>query len=160
DAVDGPLPLGPDDVLLVTGGGKGIAAECALALARETGVRLVLLGRARPEDDPALATNLCRLPRAGATARYYAVDVLGASGVAAAVRDATRKRGRITAVLHGAGTNVPRLIAELDTASVLRTVAPKVDGARNVLDALDPAALRLFVMFGSLIARTGLTGEA
>ena len=32
--------LGPADVMLVTGGGKGIAAECALALARETGVRL------------------------------------------------------------------------------------------------------------------------
>ena len=32
-------PLGPADVLLVTGGGKGIAAECALALARDTGVR-------------------------------------------------------------------------------------------------------------------------
>ena len=34
------------------GGGKGIAAECALALARETGVRLALIGRSRPETDP------------------------------------------------------------------------------------------------------------
>ncbi|HET7041949.1 MAG TPA: phosphopantetheine-binding protein, partial [Gemmatimonadales bacterium] len=36
----GELPLGPDDVLLVTGGGKGIAAECALDLARASGARL------------------------------------------------------------------------------------------------------------------------
>ena len=39
------LPLGSDDVLLVTGGGKGITAECALSLARETGTRLALFGR-------------------------------------------------------------------------------------------------------------------
>ena len=44
--------FGPTDVLLVSGGGKGIAAECALALATETGVRLALLGRARPDADP------------------------------------------------------------------------------------------------------------
>src|SRR5205085_119178 len=34
-----PLALGPADVMLITGGGKGIAAEAALALARDTGVR-------------------------------------------------------------------------------------------------------------------------
>src|SRR5262249_39375693 len=37
---DSDLALGPDDVVVVTGGGKGIAAECALALARRTGCRL------------------------------------------------------------------------------------------------------------------------
>src|SRR5205085_1212745 len=40
--------LGPKDVLLVTGGGKGIASECGLALALETGARLALLGRSDP----------------------------------------------------------------------------------------------------------------
>ena len=51
DAVDLP-GLGPSDVLLVTGGGKGIAAECALALARASGARLALLGRSRPGERP------------------------------------------------------------------------------------------------------------
>src|SRR5439155_7768960 len=45
----GRLPLGADGVLLVTGGGKGIGAECALALARTSGARVALLGRSRPE---------------------------------------------------------------------------------------------------------------
>ncbi len=40
--------LGPDDVLLVSGGGKGIAAESALQLARLSGCRLALLGRSDP----------------------------------------------------------------------------------------------------------------
>src|SRR5205823_3262013 len=55
------LPLSPDDVLVVTGGGKGIAAECALVLARETGVRLALLGRSQPAADAELAANLVRM---------------------------------------------------------------------------------------------------
>ncbi len=44
------LPLGPGDVLLVSGGGKGITAECALTLARDTGAAIALLGRSDPAD--------------------------------------------------------------------------------------------------------------
>ena len=46
--------LGADDLLLVTGGGKGITAECALTLARASGCRLALLGRSHPERDEEL----------------------------------------------------------------------------------------------------------
>src|SRR6185503_11330371 len=53
-----------------------------------------------------------------------------------------------------------QLIQSLDQASFARTLAPKVAGVRNVLDALDQERLRLFVAFGSIIARTGLRGEA
>lgn len=156
----GEVPLDPDDVLLVTGGGKGIAAECALALARETGVRLALLGRSRPEDDTELATNLQRIAAAGINFKYIAADVTDVDAVRVAIREVAKSLGPITAVLHGAGTNVPQLISSLDETAVLRTLAPKVRGARNVLAAVDPDRLRLFVTFGSLIARTGMRGEA
>jgi enediyne polyketide synthase len=59
------FPAGPEDVLLVTGGGKGIAAECALAFARETGVKLALIGRSDPKSDKELAENLSRMAAAG-----------------------------------------------------------------------------------------------
>ncbi|MGH2412328.1 MAG: polyketide synthase dehydratase domain-containing protein, partial [Microcystaceae cyanobacterium] len=39
-------------------------------------------------------------------------------------------------------------------------LAPKVHGARNLLSAINPEQLRLFITFGSIIARTGLPGEA
>src|SRR5439155_1695432 len=67
--------LGPDDVLLVTGGGKGIAAECALDLARTTGVRLALVGRSHPETDRDLKANLERLSALGVKFRYMSADV-------------------------------------------------------------------------------------
>jgi enediyne polyketide synthase len=156
----GENPLGPDDVLLVTGGGKGIAAECALSLARETKVRLALLGRSRPDDDAELATNLQRIATAGIDFKYTATDVTDADGVWVAIREVEESLGPITAVLHGAGANEPQLLSSLDETAFLRTLAPKVQGARNVLAAVDPDRLRLFVSFGSLIARAGMRGEA
>jgi len=153
-------PLTTDDVLLVTGGGKGIAAECALALARETGVKLALMGRSQPSADAELAANLERMASAGVLFRYYAADVTDAEAVRAAVREAEKELGAITALLHGAGANVPRLIESLDEEAFRKTLAPKAQGARNLLAAIDPERLRLFVTFGSIIARTGMRGEA
>ncbi|HJQ33743.1 MAG TPA: type I polyketide synthase [Pyrinomonadaceae bacterium] len=153
-------PLGPEDVLLVTGGGKGIAAECALALARETGARLALLGRSRPEDDEELSANLERIESAGVVFRYFSADVTDETAVRETVAQVESGLGCVTAVLHGAGVNTPRLLSALDEETFLRTLGPKVRGARNVLAAVDPARLRLFMTFGSVIARTGMRGEA
>ncbi len=155
----GEFPIGSGDVLLVTGGGKGIAAECALALARETGVRLALLGRSNPKTDKELAENLARMKAAGVRFCYLRTDVVDEVAVKAAVAEVTRKLGLVTAFLHGAGTNTPRLISALDEAAFRRTVAPKIQGFRNVLAAVDHSRLRLLVAFGSIIARSGLRGE-
>ncbi len=156
----GEIPLGPEDVLLVTGGGKGIAAECALDLARATGARLALLGRSAPERDKELAANLERMAAAGVEALYLPADVTDAAAVRAAVASAEARFGPVTAFLHGAGTNTPRHLAALDQEACLRTFAPKGAGFRNVLAAVDPGRLRLLVSFGSIIARLGLHGEA
>lgn len=156
----GELPLGPDDVLLVTGGGKGIAAECALALGRQSGARLILLGRSNPAGDAELAANLERMAAAGLRCHYCAADVTDAEAVRRALGEAERVAGRITGFLHAAGANVPRLIGALDEAAFARTWAPKIDGVRHVLAALRPGQLRLFVTFGSIIGRAGLAGEA
>ncbi|MBD2900316.1 hypothetical protein amrb99_93200 [Actinomadura sp. RB99] len=154
------LPLGPDDVLLVTGGGKGISAECALALARESGARLALVGRSDPAGDAELTANLERMAAAGVTARYLRADVTDAARVAAAVAEAEAELGKVTAVLHGAGGNVPKLLQELTDDDYARTIDPKVAGLEAVLAAVDTAGLRLVVTFGSMTGRAGLRGEA
>ncbi|MFN0058951.1 MAG: SDR family NAD(P)-dependent oxidoreductase [Planctomycetota bacterium] len=153
------LVLAKSDVLLVTGGGKGIATECALAFARSSGVALALIGRSRPAEDAELRENLRRFESAGVRARYYAADVCDLDDLRVAVGAANSELGPITAVLHGAGQNVPRLLAELDPGHVRATLAPKIDGLRNLLSVLEPARLRLLINFGSIIARTGMRGE-
>ncbi len=154
------IPLQADDVLLVTGGGKGIAVECALSLAQQTGVRVGIVGRSQPSTDELLAANLQRLTAAGVRLHYCPADVTDPAAVRAAVQEVTDRLGPITAVLHAAGFNHPQRLSTLDRDSFLRTLRPKLDGARHVLEAIDPDRLRLLVTFGSIIARTGMRGQA
>ncbi len=47
------VPLAPNDVVIVTGGARGVTADCARALAQASGATLVLLGRSpAPADEP------------------------------------------------------------------------------------------------------------
>ena len=58
----------------------------------------------------------------------------------------------ITAILHGAARSVPCLIENL-AGGILRNVSAKIRGAQNLLAAIDPDHLRLFITFSSIIAR-------
>jgi len=154
------IELTSADTMLVTGGGKGITAECAMAIAERTGARMILLGRSNPVGNAELSENLDRFAARGIEFRYVAADVTDATAVAAAISKVQAETGPITAVLHGAGINEPRLLGALTVDDARRTLAPKITGLRNVLDAIDPAKLRVLVSFGSIIGRMGLPGEA
>jgi enediyne polyketide synthase len=159
-AAGGELPIGPGDVLLVSGGGKGITAECALALGRQAGAAVAILGRSDPAADAELAANLGRLKVAGVRHRYVRADVTCAAEVAAAIGEVSADLGAVTAVLHGAGRNEPAALISLDDDAFSRTLAPKIGGLEAILAAVDPAALKLLVTFGSIIGRAGLRGQA
>jgi enediyne polyketide synthase len=91
---------------------------------------------------------------------YARADVTSADEVKAAVEEVRRTLGPVTAVLHGAGRNVPAALVSLDEAAFRRTLAPKIAGLEAVLSAVDPASLKLLVTFGSIIGRAGLRGQA
>ncbi|MER7007253.1 type I polyketide synthase [Dactylosporangium sp. NPDC000555] len=153
-------PLSAGDVILVTGGGKGITTECALSLAVRSGARLALIGRSDPEQDRELAGNLGRIADAGVVARYARADVTDPQRVRAAIEELTGELGPVTVILHGAGRNEPAAVTSVSMATVRETMAPKIDGLRHVIDAVEPAQLRLLVTLGSIIGRAGLRGEA
>lgn len=153
-------PLSADDVLVVTGGGKGITAECAISLGQATGARLAIIGTARPESDAELSNSLRRMEAAGLRFRYYPVDITDGTAVRDAFKRIRDELGEVTAILHGAARNQPKLLAQHDEESFQKTLAVKVGGARNLLAAADADRLRTFITFGSIIARTGLPGEA
>ena len=154
------LPLTTDDVLVVTGGARGITAECALRLARESGARLAIFGLSQPAADDEIVSNLERMKTAGVDFRYYSVDITDSTATREAIREVERNIGPVTAILHGAARNVPCLIENLDAEEFSKTFAPKIRGAQNLLAAISPERLRLFMTFSSIIARTGLPGEA
>ncbi|MEU2073859.1 type I polyketide synthase [Streptomyces sp. NPDC013489] len=154
------VPLDSSDVLLVTGGGKGISAECALAVAQRTGAKLAVLGRSDPARDRELAENLDRMRDSGVRVHYARADVTVRGQVTAAVEELREALGPITGLLHGAGRNEPGALTALTPEDFDRTFDPKVDGLRTVLDAVGPDGLKLLVTFGSIIGRAGLRGEA
>ncbi|MGK7942034.1 MAG: SDR family NAD(P)-dependent oxidoreductase [Crocosphaera sp.] len=153
-------PLTSNDVLCVTGGGKGIAAECALSIAKETGVRLALLGRSQPEQDEELTHNLVRMQSLGIQVIYVSVDVTDIEKVKQAIEQISTNLGTVTAIIHGAGINKPKLIQNLEKEDIYETLAPKVQGLNNILAAVNPDSLKQLITFGSIIAETGLPGEA
>ncbi|MDX1776908.1 MAG: SDR family NAD(P)-dependent oxidoreductase, partial [Desulfobulbales bacterium] len=109
-----------DDVILVTGGAKGITAECALSFARQTGVKLALVGRT-----PLLNNNqeiqevLGRYRANNITYRYYACDISDETSVRDLVKRIEQDLGSVTGVVHGAAVNKPRRVEQASFASVL-----------------------------------------
>ncbi|HVF90428.1 MAG TPA: SDR family NAD(P)-dependent oxidoreductase [Blastocatellia bacterium] len=154
------LPFGPEDVLLVTGGGKGITAECAFSIASQTRTKLVLIGLSKPENDKELYTNLKRMRQAGLRFIYISVDVTDAAAVRTAVAQVEEVLGPITGVLQGAAINAPQLLRTLEEPQLSQTIATKVQGLRNILSAINTSQLRVLISFSSIIARIGLPGEA
>ncbi|MCA2218282.1 type I polyketide synthase [Jidongwangia harbinensis] len=151
--------LRADDVLLVTGGGKGIGALCAHALAAASGARVALLGRS-PADDPEVAGTLDRFRDAGLDVRYLRADTGDPAAVRTAVARVRADLGEPTAVLHAAGVNDPARLADVTAEQVDRTLRPKTVALANLLAAVDPARLRLLLAFGSIIGAGGMPGEA
>jgi len=154
-----PKVLDAEDVILITGGGKGIAAECGLAVAKASGAKLALMGRSRPSENAELATNLERIRAEGILYHYVSADVADADAVAGAIEEIQNEFGQITAIAHGAGVNHPQALSDVDDSSFRATLAPKITGLKNVLSAVDPDSVRLLITFSSIIGRVGMQGE-
>jgi enediyne polyketide synthase len=150
-------PLGERDVVLVSGGTKGIGAECALRLASRTGAALVLVGRSA-EHEPAVAATLARARASGIRCSYAVADVTDLDALALAVSRSAREFGPVTALIHAAGCNEPRLFMDIDDAELGRIMAPKTIGFHAAVQAAGPK-LRRIVTFGSILGRMGLKGE-
>jgi enediyne polyketide synthase len=150
----GPVPLTEKDVILVSGGAKGITAECALSLATKYSVKLLLIGRATNDDR--LRQSLERFDAAGITYEYHSVDICDEDAISKVIQAAVLRLGPITGVIHGAGRNIPTPWFKLTADDLQATVDVKINGFRNLVTS----DLKLLITFGSVIAETGMNGNA
>ncbi len=162
-----PVKLGEEDVIVVSGGGRGITAACALGLARATRARCALLGRSpHPKDAPNRASSqeiletLDRFQSHGLNAAYYACDVEDLEAVRSVIARIQADLGPVTAVVHGAGLNRPRPAAQVSVDAALEEIGPKVIGAMNLMASVDTDRLKLFAGLTSIIGITGMPGNA
>jgi len=157
------IPLAPGDVVVISGGAKGITAECALALLQATGARALLLGTS-PEHAPGAEADsiLQRMAAAGLKAIYLQCDVADPAAVRAALQHGAVRLGTqaIAGLVHGAGVNTPTPATSIDPAVLRREYAIKVGGLANLLAAIDPEHLKLCMAFGSVIGTVGMHGNS
>ena len=155
-----------DDVILVTGGARGITALCALAVAREAGVRMALVGRT-PHPDQApdetasqeIRTLLDKYAARGLTVDYFSCDMVDRDAVASMLTAVGERLGPVTGIIHGAGLNRPRLTGQVKPEQAHAETAPKVLGLLHLLDALHAKPPKLILGMGSIIGITGMPGN-
>lgn len=160
------LSWSSSDVVVVTGGARGITAECALAFGRSTGARLALLGSSPAPTGSGdakgleIARTLERFEKAQVVARYFQCDIADPNAVQRALAEVARELGPVTGVVHGAGLNHPRRFGTASAGEALAEIAPKLLGALNLLRALEASPPKLVVALTSIIGVTGMPGNA
>lgn len=164
DAVPVRRPWGRDDVVLITGGARGITAECALALARASGAAVALVGTSQPGAGSQSGAEVTQtLEKFGAEklrCRYYAADVTNLAEVEKLVARVASELGPITGFIHGAGVNHPRRAEQVVVERAVAECSPKVLGAVHLLRALEGQPLRQIIGLTSIIGVTGMMGNA
>lgn len=155
-----PIPWSSKDVILATGGAKGITAECVLAFARATGVQLALVGSSSPamrnEQQDEILSTLKRANEAGLSAHYYQCDVTDTEAVKRLVRQVENEQGTISGVIHGSALNRPGELCHVSVGQALEEIQPKIIGAMNLCTALHDHPPQLFMAFSSLVGISGM----
>ena len=156
-----------DDVVLVTGGAKGITSECVLAFARVTGVKMVLLGSSpHPQEQPTgksspeIARTLRRFSDEGLTCRYYACDVADFEALKGVIERVETELGPVTGVIHGAAVNRARRVENCPVADALPEISPKVFGIFNLCQLFQAKPPKMMVGISSIGAVIGLPGNS
>ncbi|WP_435623182.1 SDR family NAD(P)-dependent oxidoreductase [Flagellimonas sp.] len=148
----------PSDLVLAVGGAKGITAECAIELAKKYRNKTVILGRSKPFDN-AVTAILDRYTKLGLDCRYYSCDISSWENYAPVLKAIQHDIGPVNYLLHGAGTNTPVPFTNLTLEHLGRTLSPKYEGLKNLLNG-DYPELKAVVTFGSIIEYSGMKGNA
>ncbi|MEV0537882.1 type I polyketide synthase, partial [Kitasatospora sp. NPDC050463] len=139
----------PRGTVLVTGGTGSLGPRLARWLADNGAEHLVLASRSGP-DAPGATDLAAELTARGVAVTLAACDVADRDAVAGLL-DRLRADGHtVRAVLHTAAFIELTSVVDTTVESLDQVLAAKVDGARHLVDLLDPAALDAFVLFSSI----------
>ncbi len=103
--------------------------------------------------------TLDRIEKTGNKAKYYSVDVMDKSGMVELGESLNRK---ITGVVHGAGLEDSKLVADKDYEIFDRVVRVKLDGWKSLMAAVEASgtkALKFAACFTSVAGRFGNGGQ-
>jgi NAD(P)-dependent dehydrogenase (short-subunit alcohol dehydrogenase family) len=125
----GEALIGKDDVVVVSGGGRGVTAACVVEWARDTGARFVLLGRSALVEEPACCVGVhtdADLKRALLNRAKAAGEKVSPAELGATVRGllASREVRQTLADIEAAGGSARyRSVSVTDAASIEAVLA-------------------------------------
>ena len=150
------LPWRPGDVVLVSGGGRGITPAALRELAA-MGCRLALLGRSQAAPEEVLR----ELADCGAPAvRHFPCNVTDSAAVERCLTSVQAEFGRVDGLIHAAGLIHDATLASCDPEKAALVIATKCRGLHNLLRASAPLGLRWAVAFSSLAGWLGNYGQS
>lgn len=156
-----PLPvsvLEPGSCILITGGSGALAAEVAEAIALQTAVHFLLVGRSprRAQTDQLIAL----LESLGSTADYLQADLCQEADLDRFTETLKTTHRAIHGVIHTAGQLDDRLFHAQTLASLDRLIAPKFLGALRLEQRLQDQPVAFWLGFSSITVAAGNPGQA
>jgi NAD(P)-dependent dehydrogenase (short-subunit alcohol dehydrogenase family) len=103
--------------------------------------------------------NIAAIQAAGATVKYFAVDVCDEQAFGSLIEEIYRSYGRLDGVIHAAGIIEDKLAVDKLPESFDRVFDTKVDSAFVLAKKVRADALRFLVFFSSVAGRFGNRGQ-
>uniref|UniRef100_UPI0035E3D80C SDR family NAD(P)-dependent oxidoreductase n=1 Tax=Amycolatopsis balhimycina TaxID=208443 RepID=UPI0035E3D80C len=151
--------LDPEGTVLVTGGTGMLGSAVAEFLARDLGVRHLLLASRRGPAAEGAAGLVARLAAAGAETDIVACDTADRDQVRALLARVP-ETAPLTAVVHTAGVIDDGLLGDLDPTRLDVVLRAKADSAAHLDELTRGARLAAFVLFSSAAGVLGGAGQA
>ncbi|MEI6127549.1 MAG: SDR family NAD(P)-dependent oxidoreductase, partial [Pseudomonadota bacterium] len=103
--------------------------------------------------------NLAAMREAGATVKYFQVDVRDEQAFSSLIDFVYESYGKIDGVIHGAGIILDKLIADKTPESFDQVFGTKTESAFILSRMLRPESLKFFVLFSSVAGLFGNQGQ-
>jgi len=150
------IAIDHEKIILITGGLGGLGLSIAKSCIDKGAKHVALLSRRAPNDEINLTLDGLR---EHASIYCLQADIGERDSLINALSQLPANRS-IGGVVHAAGVLHDGLLNQLTADSFQHVTRPKIQGAWNLHTLIDNTALDFFVMFSSIAATCGSTGQA
>lgn len=154
-----PVAFKDNGVYLITGGGGMLGRLFAAEILQQTShARVILTGRAAltaPQQ-----AILQDIPNSVGRLFYQQLDLTSLTEVEETIDTITKTHGQLNGILHSAGMTADNFMLRKTTEAFSQVLSPKVAGTCHLDEASKNMDLDFLVLFSSISAVTGNSGQA